>query len=94
MAKAYVYDYETVANCFLGVFINVQDPTEIISFEISTTRLQLTEYIKFMNDCMKEKTLLISYNGLKFDNQISRYTLNEILNLHSLPDLGSLLMYL
>ena len=40
---------ETVANCFLGVFINVQDPTEIISFEISTTRLQLTEYIKFMN---------------------------------------------
>ena len=75
MAKAYVYDYETVANCFLAVFINVQKPTEIISFEVSDTRNQLREYIKFMYSCIKNKTMLISYNGLKFDTQISQYLL-------------------
>ena len=75
MAKAYVYDYETVANCFLGVFINVQNPTEIISFEISNTRNQLTEYIEFLHSCINNKTMLISYNGLKFDTQISQYLL-------------------
>jgi len=75
MAKAYVYDYETVANCFLAVFINIQDKNEIISFEISDYENQLSDYIKFLNDCLKNKTLLVSYNGLKFDNQISRFIL-------------------
>ena len=41
MAKAYVYDYETVANCFLGVFINVKNPKDIIVFEVSDTRNQI-----------------------------------------------------
>ena len=75
MAKAYVYDYETVANCFLAVFINVQKPSEIISFEVSDTRNQYTEYIEFIHSCINNKTMLISYNGLKFDTQISQYLL-------------------
>jgi hypothetical protein len=75
MKKAYVYDYETVANCFLAVFINIKDPNDIISFEISDFENQLTEYVKFLNDCLKNKTMLVSYNGLKFDNQISRFIL-------------------
>ena len=75
MAKGYVYDYETVANCFLGVFINVKDPDEIISFEISTYKNEYIEYLNFMYECIKEKTTLVSYNGLKFDNQISRFLL-------------------
>lgn len=75
MAKAYVYDYETVVNCFLAVFINVQDKNDIISFEISDYENQLSDYVKFLNDCLKNKTMLVSYNGLKFDNQISRFIL-------------------
>ncbi len=75
MAKAYVYDYETVVNCFLAVFINVKDPNDIISFEISDYENQLKEYIQFLNECLKNKTMLVSYNGLKFDNQISRFIL-------------------
>lgn len=75
LAKAYVYDYETVQNVFLAVFINIQDKNEIISFEISDYENQLSDYIKFLNDCLKNKTLLVSYNGLKFDNQISRFIL-------------------
>jgi len=73
MAKGYVYDYETVANCFLAVFINVQNPDEIISFEVSTYRNQYKEYVAFLQQCIDKKTTLISYNGLKFDNQISRF---------------------
>lgn len=73
MAKGYVYDYETVANCFLAVFINVQNPDDIISFEVSTYRNQYTEYKLFLQKCIDKQTTLISYNGLKFDNQISRY---------------------
>jgi hypothetical protein len=73
MAKGYVYDYETVANCFLAVFVNVQNPDEIISFEVSTYRNQYTEYVSFLQECIDKQTTLISYNGLKFDNQISRF---------------------
>ena len=73
MAKGYVYDYETVANCFLAVFINVQNSDEIISFEVSTYRNQYTEYVSFLQECIDKQTTLISYNGLKFDNQISRF---------------------
>ena len=78
MAKAYVYDYETVVNCFLSVFINVQNPNEIVSFEISSSRNQFADYVEFMEKCIAEKTLLISYNGLKFDNQVSRFILSDI----------------
>lgn len=77
MKKAYVYDYETVANCFLAVFINIKDPNDIISFEISTFENQLNDYVSFLNDCIKNKTMLVSYNGLKFDNQISRLILRD-----------------
>jgi hypothetical protein len=72
MTKGYVYDYETVKNVFLAVFINVQNPNEIISFEISEYKNDYLLYWDFMNQCKINKTMLISYNGLKFDNQISK----------------------
>ena len=76
MAKAYVYDYETCNNVFLGVFINVQNTKDIVVFEISTGRNQYKEYVEFMQNCIDNKTMLISYNGLKFDNQVSRFLIN------------------
>lgn len=76
MAKAYVYDYETVLNCFLGVFINVKNPNDIIIFEVSTSRNQYVECVEFLKQCIKENTTLVSYNGLRFDNQISRFMLS------------------
>ena len=77
MAKAYVYDYETVVNCFLAVFIDVKNPNDILVFEISNSRNQLSDYLDFMTKCIKNKTTLISYNGLKFDSQISRYIISN-----------------
>jgi len=75
--KLYVYDYETVFNCFLGVFINIENPDEINVFEISDFKNDIDAYNTFMLDCINNKTLLISYNGLNFDNQISRYILDN-----------------
>ena len=72
LEKAYVYDYETVCNCFLGVFVSVKNPKNIISFEISEFKNDTDAYLRFMNYCIKNNVLLVSFNGLKFDNQISR----------------------
>jgi hypothetical protein len=72
MAKAYIYDYETVRNCFLAVFINVKNPNDIISFEMSTYNNDHAKYVEFLRECIDHKTMLVSYNGLKFDSQISR----------------------
>lgn len=87
MKKTYVYDYETCLNVFLAVFINVKNTKEIISFEISTYRNESEEYQEFLNQCIKDKTLLVSYNGLKFDNQLSRLHLSTYndKNLNSKP---------
>jgi len=81
MAKAYVYDYETVVNCFLAVFINVKNTNDILVFEISNSRNQLPELTEFLDKCIANKTTLVSYNGLKFDNQISMYLINNRVSL-------------
>jgi hypothetical protein len=72
LAKAYVYDYETVSNCFLGVFINIRNPKDIIIFETSSFKNQIKDHVDFLNNAAKNNVLLVSFNGLKFDNQISR----------------------
>ena len=76
MAKAYVYDYETVLNCFLAVFINIKDPEDKVIFQISGMVNNSRACIAFLEDCIENKTLLVSYNGLRFDSQISRYLLS------------------
>lgn len=81
---ALVYDYETVKNCFLAVFINVKNPKQIISFQIGKDVNELTELYAFLNSCIKHKILLVSYNGLKFDNQISRLIIGGYSELSSL----------
>jgi hypothetical protein len=77
IAKGYVYDYETVLNCFLAVFVNVKNPNDIITFEMSEFQDDQKEFVKFLKTVIKQKTLLISYNGLKFDSQISRECLQN-----------------
>jgi hypothetical protein len=84
LAKGYVYDYETVLNCFLAVFLNVKNPNDIIVFEVSEFKDDSKEFDAFLRQCIKEKTLLISYNGLKFDSQISRNCLSDFSRTHTL----------
>jgi hypothetical protein len=72
-SKAFVYDYETVSNCFIAVFIDIKNTSNIISFEISDYKNDFLNYYLFIEDCLSKQTLLVSYNGLKFDNQITRH---------------------
>lgn len=72
LAKGYVYDYETVINCFLAVFVNVQNPNDIHIFEISEFENDAVKLKTFLKEVIKKKVTLISYNGLKFDSQVSR----------------------
>tara|TARA_R110001632_G_scaffold26444_4_gene71484 strand:+ start:1689 stop:3677 length:1989 start_codon:yes stop_codon:yes gene_type:complete len=75
MAKSYVYDYETVKNCFLACFINVKDPNDKLIFEIRESQNETDKYVSFIKDCIKNQNLLISYNGLRFDNQVTQFIL-------------------
>jgi hypothetical protein len=75
--KTYVYDYETIKNCFIAMFINLHSPKEVYTFEISDYKNEQYNYKLFIDNCIKEKCMLISFNGLKFDAQITTHFLNN-----------------
>jgi len=80
MKKWYVHDIETIKNCFLAVFINVKNTKEIISFEVSTFKNDIVEYVKFLQQLIVDQTTLVTFNGLDFDSQVNNYILNGGLN--------------
>jgi len=74
--RHWVMDYETLANCFTGVFehYNTQE-TEI--FVIHDLQNDLPRFINFLEDNIKNKEWHISYNGLAFDAQVTHYILDN-----------------
>ena len=69
-------DYETLANCFTGVFEHYKtQETEI--FVVHDLRNDLPEFIKFLENNIKNKEWHISYNGLAFDAQVTHYILEN-----------------
>lgn len=75
--NGWVYDYETLINVFVAVFINLKDPKEKKVFVISPWQNDYDALCDFLNECIQYQHSMISYNGLKFDNQISRYIINH-----------------
>jgi hypothetical protein len=71
MKKQYVFDYETIKNCFLAMFININDPTDIISFEMSDFNNDFRKYVNFVKRLANDQNQIVSFNGLNFDSQIS-----------------------
>lgn len=78
MRKAFVYDYETLVNCFVAVFRNLQNPKEAYVFEIHPWKNDYDAIVAFLRDCVKQKHSMYSYNGLKFDNQISQFIIDPV----------------
>lgn len=78
MKKSYTYDYETINNCFLAVYVNNKDPKDIVKFEVSDYENQFAEYIKFNRELIKQQNVIVSFNGLSFDSQVATYCLNEV----------------
>ena len=76
MNKTYVYDYETIKNCFLAVYINNDNTNEIIKFEISDNVNQFKQYLEFLKEVLKKHTI-VSFNGLNFDSQVAMFLMKS-----------------
>ena len=74
--RHWVMDYETLANCFTGVFEHYKtQETEI--FVIHDLQNDLPKFISFLENNIKNKEWHISYNGLAFDAQVTHYILDN-----------------
>lgn len=74
--KHWVMDYETLSNCFTGVFENYKT-METKVFVIHDLQNDLDEFVKFLNTNIVNKEWHISYNGLAFDAQITHFILDN-----------------
>lgn len=70
-------DYETIVNCFIGVFIDYKDSNVKHIFVIHDQRNDFSKLVTFLQKCVTEKQRHISYNGLAFDAQISHWMLKN-----------------
>jgi hypothetical protein len=74
--KHWVMDYETLTNCFTGVFEHYKtQETEI--FVVHDLQNDLLKFINFLENNIKNKEWHISYNGLAFDAQVTHYILDN-----------------
>jgi hypothetical protein len=69
-------DYETLSNCFLGVFEHYKTD-EVKVFTIGKLRNDLDKLLDFFDDNIQWNQWHISFNGLAFDGQITEYILRN-----------------
>lgn len=74
--KHWVMDYETLQNCFTGVFENYKT-LETKVFVVHDLQNDLDKFISFLNENITNKEWHISYNGLAFDSQITQFILDN-----------------
>ena len=74
--KHWVMDYETLSNCFTGVFEHYKT-TETEVFVIHDLRNDLDSFITFLEDNFNNREWHISYNGLAFDAQVTHYIIDN-----------------
>lgn len=72
----YVMDYETLANCFIGVF-EKHATTDREIFVVWKHRNDIQKLISFLEENVKNNQWHISFNGLAFDAQLSHYILEH-----------------
>lgn len=72
----YVMDYETLANCFMGVFEHYKEPERKV-FIIWQYKNDFQDLVKFLEENQQNNQWHISYNGLAFDAQITHYILEK-----------------
>ena len=74
--KHWVMDYETLSNCFTGVFEHYKT-SETKVFVIHDLQNDLDILIKFLKQNINNREWHISYNGLAFDGQVTHYILDN-----------------
>jgi len=70
----WVHDYETLVNCFLGVFEHYKTD-EVRVFTIGLLKNDLPAFLKFLQQNRTNGEYHISFNGLSFDSQITQFIL-------------------
>jgi hypothetical protein len=76
MRTHYVMDYETLSNCFIGVFESVKTEYKAI-FVIHESRNDIIELISFLEKNITLDEWHVSFNGLAFDSQITEHILRN-----------------
>ena len=72
----YVMDYETLVNCFLGVFEHYKtDETHV--FTIGKLRNDLPKLLEFFEKNVDNNEFHISFNGLGFDSQVTEFIIRN-----------------
>ena len=75
--KTLVYDFETIQNCFLGIYINIKDTSDKRIFEMSDFKNDFQAFIRFQKLCIHDGYYLVSFNGLKFDAQVTMHIIEN-----------------
>jgi hypothetical protein len=70
----WIYDYETIVNCFIAVF-RAYDSDETRVFVINRERNDILKLLNFFNDNIKHNDWHLGYNNLAFDAQITEFIL-------------------
>ena len=81
----WVMDYETIVNCFIGVFQHYKDDSVVKVFTIYKDRNDFADMIKFFQECIELNQWHISFNGLAFDAQITQWMISNQKRLLQLP---------
>ena len=76
MRTHWVMDYETLSNCFIGVFESIKGEEQEI-FVIHESRNDLKEFLNFLDTNIVQDEWHVSFNGLGFDSQITEYILRN-----------------
>jgi hypothetical protein len=85
--KHWVMDYETLSDCFLGVFENYNtDETHV--FTIGSLRNDLKKLGLFFQQNINNNEWHISFNGLGFDSQITEFIIKNFNKLSALDGVG------
>ncbi len=70
MRQHWVMDYETLSNCFIGVFEGIKSEDQEI-FVVHESRNDIRELIEFLDRNIYYEEWHVSFNGLGFDSQIT-----------------------
>lgn len=86
----WIMDYETIKNCFVGVFSSyTNDKTKI--FVIHESRNDLKEFIDFLRENKTHGDWHFGFNNLAFDAQITEFILEKadhLLNMETASDVA------
>ena len=76
----WVMDYETLQDCFLGVFEHYKEKERKI-FVMGKLRNDIVDFLNFLYENSREQEWHVSFNGLSFDSQITQYCLDNAIPL-------------